>query len=149
MKASRRSKGGPGALTLRVHASEDLALLGAAYLMTQDAYVALGRQGRARTVTLWPKAGRPRAGLAAAFLEEYQNQRLRWSLARAGLGRRRELLGRALASVGEDAAARASDPGLSPEQKEEMARLLAEAEAAPRDPLGIATPWGVSRRRGP
>lgn len=145
MKASRRSSA--WALTLRVRAVDELAFLGAAYLMTQDAYVALGREGRVRTVTLWPKASRPREGLEAAFRSEYQNQRLRWSLARAGLGPRREILGRALAMPGELGEARAIEPGLSPQQREEMSRLLAEAETAGRDPLGIATPWAVSQRR--
>lgn len=46
-----------------------------------------------------------------------------------------------------DARRREPPPELPAERRAEIAALLAEAESAPKDPLGIAVPW--SERLGP
>lgn len=86
------------------------------------------------------------ASLAQEFLAVYDDQRWRWSLEKRNLDVRAEILRRALALVEGGGADKAGPaPGLSEEQKAEIARMLAEAEKAPRDPMGIAEPW--DRRR--
>ncbi|MDD5304462.1 MAG: hypothetical protein PHS14_15300 [Elusimicrobia bacterium] len=128
---------------------DENALLGAAYLMTEDAYVLVARKGKSGSVELWPKKNASPAALAAAFRREYANQVLRWSLTRDGLGLRAETLRRAL-ELAEAAGGRTQAPQatLTPEQKAEIAALLAEAEAdhGPKDPLGITRPWEESRK---
>ncbi len=136
-------------VVIRLAKADELAFMGAAYLMTQDAYVELGRLGRGFTVTLWPKNGRSSSGWAKAFRLEYANQLLRWSLSRAGLGLRAETLKRALV-LAKAAGGRPQAPqaALTAEQKAEIAALLAEADAdtGPRDPLGITRPWTEVRK---
>lgn len=134
---------------VRLPSVDEDALLGAAYVMTEDAFVLVSRKGKGGAVELWPKKAAKPAALAAAFRREYANQVLRWSLTRDGLGLRAETLRRALllaeAAGGRTQAPRAS---LTPEQKAEIAALLAEADAdaGPKDPLGIARPWEESRK---
>lgn len=139
----------PASVTVRLAPVDEQSLLGAAYLMTGDAYALVTRKGKAGSVELWPKRKIPLNTLAAAFRREYANQLLRWSLTRDGLGLRAETLRRALA-LAEAAGGRPEAPqaALTPEQKAEIAALLAEAEAdtGPRDPLGIAQPWEDSRK---
>ena len=134
---------------VRLASVDENALLGAAYLMTQDAYVLVNRKGKGGSVELWPKSKTPPAILAAAFRREYANQLLRWSLTRGGLGLRAETLRRALL-LAEAAGGRTQAPQatLTPEQKAEIAALLAEADAdtGPKDPLGITQPWEESRK---
>lgn len=134
---------------VRLASVDENALLGAAYLMTRDAYVLVSRRGKAGAVELWPKNTIAPKALAAAFRREYANQRLRWALTRDGLGLRAETLRRAL-ELAEAAGGRTQAPQatLTPEQKAEISVLLAEAEAdkGPRDPLGIARPWEESRK---
>lgn len=136
--------------TVRLSSVDEVALLGAAYLMTGSAYVLVTRKGRGGAVELWPKKNASAKALAAAFRREYGNQLLRWSLSRGGLGLRAETLRRALA-LAEAAGGRPQAPqaSLTPEQKAEIAALLAEADAdtGPRDPLGIAEPWEARRDR--
>lgn len=138
-----------GSAVVRLAAVDENALLGAAYVMTEDAYVLVSRKGRGGAVELWPKKRGSPAALAAAFRREYANQVLRWSLTRGGLGLRAETLRRALllasAAGGRTQAPQAS---LTPEQKAEIAALLAEADAdtGPKDPLGITRPWEESRK---
>ena len=97
----------------------------------------------------WPKKKTSPAVLAEAFRREYANQLLRWSLTRDGLGLRAETLRRALL-LAEAAGGRIQAPQatLRPEQKAEIAALLAEADAdtGPKDPLGITQPWEESRK---
>lgn len=134
---------------VRLASVDESALLGAAYLMTRDAYVLVNRKGKGGAVELWPKKKTPPAILAAAFRREYANQLLRWSLTRDGLGLRAETLRRALL-LAEAAGGRTQAPQatLTPEQKAEIAALLAEADAdtGPKDPLGITRPWEESRK---
>lgn len=134
---------------VRLPSVDEEALLGAAYAMTRDAYVLVTRKGRGGAVELWPKRKTTAAALAAAFRREYANQVLRWSLTRGGLGLRAETLRRALL-LAEAAGGRPQTPpaSLTPEQKAEIAALLAEADAdaGPRDPLGITIPWEESRK---
>lgn len=124
-----------------------LAALGAAYLLTGRAYAALGRQGARDLVLLWPKKGRGLQRLAADFEAAYEGQLRHWALARAGLGARAETLRRALALSEKQTAQAGRRPGLSEEQQAEIARMLQEAEEAPKDPLGIAVPWDQRQRR--
>ena len=141
MKA--RSK--PDAAEVTVRRADELAFLGAAYLSTDQAYAAVSRKGDDWSVSLSPKSpGISSETLASLFRQTYDNQLLRWAVAKANKGVRAAVLKRALilaAEPGGRAAARQGD--LLPEQKEEIARLLAEAEAdkGPRDPLGIARYW--------
>lgn len=134
---------------VRLPSVDEDALLGAAYVMTEDAFVLVSRKGKGGAVELWPKSGAKPAALAAAFRREYANQVLRWSLTRDGLGLRAETLRRALL-LAEAAGGRPQAPqaSLTPEQKAEIAALLAEAEAdeGPKDPLGIARPWEETRK---
>ena len=134
---------------IRLAAVDENAWLGAAYLMTDEAYVLVSRKGKAGAVELWPKNKQTPKALADAFRREYANQKLRWALSRGGLGLRAETLRRALA-LAEAAGGRveASQTTLTAEQKAEIAALLAEAEAdtGPKDPLGIAQPWEDSRK---
>lgn len=136
-------------VTIRLAAVDENALLGAAYVLTPDAYVLVSRKGKGGAVELWPKSKLSPKALAAAFKREYANQVLRWSLTRDGLGLRAETLRRALA-LAEAAGGRTEMPqaSLTPEQKAEIAALLAEADAdpGPRDPLGITQPWEESRK---
>lgn len=117
--------------------------------MTEDAFVLVSRKGKGGAVALWPKKAAKPAALAAAFRREYANQVLRWSLTRDGLGLRAETLRRALL-LAEAAGGRTQAPqaSLTPEQKAEIAALLAEADAdaGPKDPLGIARPWEETRK---
>lgn len=136
-------------VTVRLASVDEHALLGAAYVLSSDAYVLVSRKGKGGAVELWPKKGFSTKALAAAFRREYANQVLRWSLTRDGLGLRAETLRRALA-LAEAAGGRTEMPqaSLTPEQRAEIAALLAEAEAdkGPRDPLGITQPWEESRK---
>lgn len=136
-------------VVVRLSSVDEIALLGAAYLLTEDAFVLVSRKGKGGAVELWPKKNKKPAALAAAFRREYENQRLRWALTRDGLGLRAETLRRALA-LAEAAGGRPQAPqaSLTPEQKAEIAALLAEAEAdsGPRDPLGITRPWEETRK---
>ncbi len=136
-------------VVVRLASVDEHALLGAAYVMTQDAYALVTRKGKGGNVELWPKKKTSLQVLAAAFRREYENQRLRWSLTRGGLGLRAETLRRALL-LAEAAGGRTQAPQatLTPEQKAEIAALLAEADAdtGPRDPLAITQPWEDSRK---
>lgn len=129
---------------VRFAAVDELALLGAAYAMTDEAYALVTRKGKGGSVELWPRKKTAPKALIAAFKREYENQRLRWALTRDGLGLRAETLRRALA-LAQAAGGRPEAPtaSLTPEQKAEIAALLAEAEndKGPRDPLGITRPW--------
>ena len=68
---------------VRLGAVDENALLGAAYLLSEDAWVLVSRKGKAGAVELWPKKKQAPKSLAAAFRREYENQKLRWALTRA------------------------------------------------------------------
>lgn len=139
----------PAASVVRLASVDEDAFLGAAYALTADAYVLVEKKGKGGSVILRPKAKLAPKALAEAFRREYENQKLRWALTRSGLGLRAETLRRALdlaaAAGGRTEAPQAT---LTPEQKAEIAALLAEAEAdkGPKDPLGITRPWEESRK---
>jgi hypothetical protein len=129
---------------------DEPAFRGAAYEMTRFAYVALNRRGQRLSAVLWPKKKGGLDGLAAEFERLYAEQSRWWASARAGRAAWVEALRLALAG-GES---RAAGPGearaeLSAAQKEEISRLLAEAESAPRDPLSIAASWDSLAKRKP
>lgn len=137
-----------GWVSVAVAAGDRLAFWGAAYQMNGAAHAIVGRRGRLMTVVLRPKRGRSTAGLAERFLAAYGDQRVRWAVERANLDLRAEVLRRSLVLADAGAGPGDADAGtLAPEQASEIARLLAEAQSAPRDPLGIATPWDERRRR--
>jgi hypothetical protein len=137
---------GAGWIKVAVAGADLPAFMGAAYQVTDASHAIVGRAGRAATVTLWPKNGTRTAGLAARFLAVYGDQRSRWSVERANLDVRAEVLRRSLRLIEDEGAAPGEPaPSLSADQKAEIARMLAEAESAPRDPLGIARPWEEGR----
>ena len=137
---------GTGWTKVAVAGADLPAFMGAAYQLTDAAHAIVGRSGRAATVTLWPKKGTRTAVLAARFLSVYADQRSRWAVERANLDVRAEILRRALILIeAEGVSPGEPAPSLSAEQKSEIARMLAEAESAPRDPLGIARPWEEGR----
>ena len=139
----------PAPATVRLASVDENALLGAAYMLTQDAYVLVSRKGKGGSVELWPKRKQSSKALADAFRREYANQLLRWALSRGGLGLRAETLRRALVlAAAAGGRTQAPQAMLTPEQKAEIAALLAEAEAdtGPKDPLGITQPWEDSRK---
>ena len=140
-----------GRVELRLKGPDLLAWRGAAYALTARAYVALGRSGGAEAAFLRPKRKLSLDRLADAFERHYADQARLWAAARAGRSRRVEILQRALAFADASGARRASAApraaALSAEQAAEIASLLAEAEAAPKDPLGIAATWEEVRRR--
>lgn len=138
-----RRRPGSSCLRLALPRSDPLAFLGAAYRMSAQAYVLVGLEGRRWILRAWPKRGQSLRALGASAAGLYADEVLRWRLLRLARRRRKALLLRRGASP---AAGPAAGPGLAAERREEIARLLAEAEACPRDPLGIATPWEELRR---
>ncbi|MBI3554083.1 MAG: hypothetical protein HY077_16425 [Elusimicrobia bacterium] len=132
-----------------VRKADELAFLGAAYLATDLAYALVSRKGKDWSVALTPKSPKTSTHkVSAAFREAYEGQLLRWAIARNNRGMRAEVLKRALALCQASGGRPASRQGsLLPEQKEDIARLLAEAEAdqSPKDPLGITRNWEDTR----
>jgi hypothetical protein len=128
--------------TVTVKNADAQAFLGAAYLLTDEAFVAVSRRGKDWTATVGAKAGTKK--FAARFKLDYENQLLRWRIARANRGLRADVLRRALALCEESGGKPAARQGtLLPEQLDEISRLLAEAAAdkGPRDPLGVTKFW--------
>lgn len=147
MKRPPKPKGvaAPRSITVSIARADRLALWGAAYLMTETAHAIVGRKGGLAQVTLWPKSGSA-AGLKEAFYRLYRDQRSRWAVERGGRGVRAEIVRAALERAEQAGAAPAAQaPRLSREQAAEIARMLAEAEAAPRDPQDISRPWEEGR----
>lgn len=133
---------GAGWVRVAVPGADPLAFWGAAYQMMGRAHAAVGGSKAGPSVTLWPRSGGGAARLAEDFLALYEDQRLRWAVERANLDVRAEVLRRALALAERAGAGPAPQAAsLSEEQKDEISRMLAQAEAAERDPLGIAVPW--------
>ena len=140
-----------GRVEFRLSRADDLALSGAAYVLTERAYVALDSSGRARTVVLWPKPGAKPKELAEEFSAAYENQLLRWKLLRLNLKTSSEFLQRALALAARESSSDgvAAESGLSQERLGEIAAALAEAKAEAWDPDGIARPWEELRKEAP
>lgn len=123
------------------------AFLEACARVTPRAWVRLDEKAGRLSAALVPRGGGG-AGLAAAWREAYDDAFARRKSARAELALEAAVLSRALA-LAEHVDARRSEPPpeLSAERKAEIAALLAEADAAPKDPLGIATPWSERKPR--
>lgn len=124
------------------------AFLDAALSVMDRAWVRVDEKGGALSAVLTP-----RAGSAAGLAEEFRRALAAAEALRRAGKKERALQAAALARALEladhvDAKRREPPPSLPPERLEEIARLLAEAEAAPRDPLGLRVPWEELRRRG-
>jgi hypothetical protein len=125
-----------------VPGADPLAFWGAAYQITGRAHAVIGGEKGRPSVTLWPRPDGRAAGLVEDFLAVYADQRLRWAVERGNMDVRAEILRRALSFAERSGAGPAPQvPSLTGAQKAEIARMLAQAEAAERDPLGIAAPW--------
>lgn len=134
---------------VRVPRADELAFQGAAYVLTESAYVAIDASGRDRVVALWPKAGSGLKELAAEFETEYGNQLLRWKLLKSERKVLAAVLSKALAEpAAADRPAGAAPNGLPDERRAEIEAVLKEAQGETWDPLGIATPWEQLRGKG-
>lgn len=113
------------------------AALGAAYLMTDRAFVRLDGDPKKRLVVrLEPKASGAAAEaleeLAESFRRELATQKVRWSIARANLPIREHIAEHALRLAAQPETPSAAAPkadDLTEEQKREIDRLIAEVEA--------------------
>jgi hypothetical protein len=132
---------------LRLPRADELALRGAAYVMTESAYAAIAGKRGARAVVLWPKAGVKLKDLARDFAREYDNQLLRWKLLRLNRKISAEVLERALElpaptdTAVRDGSRKQPDSELLPARLREIEETLREAEKEAWDPMGIARPW--------
>jgi hypothetical protein len=123
------------------------AFLEACARLTPRAWVRLDEKNGRMSAALTPRSASA-AGLAAAWRAEYDEALARRRSARAGLALEAAVLSRALELAAHvDARRREPPPELASERKAEIAALLAEADAAPKDPLGIATPWSELRKK--
>lgn len=129
--------------------ADALAIYGAAYLLTRDAFVRLEEEGGGIRVTLKPKSGAPSAAvLVRALRAAYADQVFRWGLANNDREVRERLIARALRGPAGPGGT-AAPGGLAPEQESEIAALVAEAESSGSpDPEGIRTPWSELRKQG-
>lgn len=134
-------------------------LLGAAYLMTDRCYAALGGDRKTTLeITLWGKRPLDAAGLralAADFARELESQRLRWAIARHNLPVReyvQELAVQLAQRPPEPPPTETPGGGeeLSEAQRKEIDALIAEVESeiaelkqspAGQDPEGVAKTW--------
>lgn len=124
------------------------AFLDACYRLVGRAWVRLDEKRGRLSAALTPRAGGAQA-LGALLHREYAAALARKSGERAARALEAALLSRALeAAERVDARRRAPEPSLPAERLEEIARLVAEAEAAPR-PRGVETPWSELRRKSP
>lgn len=131
----------------RVGKADELALQGAAYVLTESAYAAVDASGAARTVVLWPKKGVRLKDLARDFAQEYENQILRWKLLRLNLKVKKQVLERAFNIVAPTETAVGAVPAaLSQERLREIEEAVTEASAEKWDPLGIARHWEDTHR---
>ncbi|MDE2144173.1 MAG: hypothetical protein KGJ84_17330 [Elusimicrobia bacterium] len=123
------------------------AFMRAAYRLMDRAWVRLDERNGALSVDLTPRSGSG-SGLAAEFKAAYESAAALRRAARGTRALEAAILGRALELADHvDARRREPAPTLPPEQLAEIAALLAEAEAAPYDPLGLRVPWEELRRR--
>ncbi|MFI5346188.1 MAG: hypothetical protein ACHQ51_07430 [Elusimicrobiota bacterium] len=119
----------------------------AAYRLIDRAWVRLDEKKGFLTAALTPRSGSG-AGLAADFKAAYESAAALRRAARGARALQAAILSRALELADHvDARRREPAPTLPPERLAEIAALLAEAEAAPYDPLGLRVPWEEMRRR--
>lgn len=143
---------------LSVSAESLEAILGAAYLLTDRAFVSLeGDREKRLRVTLSPKSGGDAKALKAlgeTFRLELQTQKVRWDIAKLNQPIREFVTEQAvLLANGRLPAPAPEAPAadqLSDEQRKEIERLIAEVEdeiktlnekKAPKDPKNIAATW--------
>lgn len=123
------------------------AFLDAAYRLIDRAWVRVDEKSGVLSAFLTPRAGAS-AGLAADFRAAYASAAALRRAARRSRELRAAILSRSLKLADHvDARRREPPPALPPERLAEIAALLAEAEAAPVDPLGLRVPWEELRRR--
>lgn len=123
------------------------AFLDAAYRLIDRAWVRVDEKAGVLSAVLSPRGGSS-AGLAVDFRAAYAAAAALRRSARRARSLRAAILSRALELADHvDARRREPPPALTPERLAEIAALLAEAEAAPRDPLGLRVPWEELRRR--
>jgi len=129
--------------------SERSAFLDAAYRLIDQAWVRVDEKGGVLSVVLTPRAGAG-AGLAADFRAAFAAAAALRRHSRDARRLRAAILSRALALADHvDERRREPAPSLPPERAAEISALLAEAGAAPRDPLGLRVPWEELRGKGP
>jgi hypothetical protein len=125
------------------------AFLDAGYRMIDRAWVRIDEKAGALSAALTPRT-RAAAGLAAEFRAAYDAAATLRRGARGSRELRAAIRSRSLEMADHvDARRRESPPALPPERLAEIAALLAEAEAAPGDPLGLRVPWEELRRQDP
>lgn len=116
------------------------AFLDAAYRLLDRAWVRVDEKEGVLSAVLTPRGAC--AGLAADFRAAYASAAALRRGARGARTLRAAILSRALELADHvDARRREPPPSLPPERLAEIAALLAEEEAAPRDPLGLRVPW--------
>ena len=123
------------------------AFLEAAYRLLDRAWVRVDEKNGVLTAHLTPR-GPGAGGLLSDFAAAYESAAALRRGARAARALRAATLSRAL-ELAEHVDARRSQPppSLPPERLAEIVALLAEAEAAPADPMGLRVPWEELRRR--
>jgi len=123
------------------------AFLEAAYRLMDRAWVRLDEKSGVLSAALTPRSGAG-DGLAGEFRRAFASAAALRRAERGMRALRAAILSRALEMADHvDARRREPPPALPPERLAEIAALLAEAEAAPYDPLGLRVPWEELRRR--
>lgn len=155
--AARKPAVTKAGVTLQVKEWGVEAILGAAYLMMDRAYVLLsGDLKRTIKVLLRPKkAGADRAKLIADFTAELHTQKVRWAVAKQNQPIREYVAEQAVLLANGQierpaAAPEAAADQLTDEQRSEIEKLIAEVETeisemnakkAQRDPKNISASW--------
>lgn len=122
------------------------AFLDAAYRLTDRAWVRVDEKSGVLSAVLTPRSGSA-PGLAGDFRAALESAAAQRRGARKERSLRAAVLARALELADHvDARRREPPPSLPPERLAEIAALVAEAEAAPPDPLGLRLPWEELRR---
>ena len=124
------------------------AFLDAAYRMIDRAWVRVDEKKGRLSVFLTPRRGRD-ANIAADFTKTLDACAAQQRGAGGARRLRAAVLSRALELADRvDAHRREPPPSLSTERLTEIELLLAEAESAPKDPLGLRQTWDELRRGG-
>ena len=167
--AAKAKKAAAGTVAFSLDARKEGldVILGAAYLMSDRAYVRLdGDRAKVLAVTLTPKGARGAKELKeleSAFLSEFESQKVRWGLARANQPIREYLVENAVAlAQGRAEAAAAAAPAapeeLTADQRAEIERLISEVETeikemndkkAHADPKGVSPSWEAQQQGAP
>ncbi len=132
----------PESVRVKVNRPDPLAFRGAAFALTETAFVLLGPG--AGEAALWPRDGGG-GKLAAQFKLEYAEQVRRWKILRAGVRGKVEAL--ALAVAGAAAAGPEDFPRLPKEDAARIAALVDEGGPSASDPLGIRRHWDENPER--